>query len=313
VPGAPAVDVVACSEPGAPDQPNEDAYAIRVLPTVLFAGVFDGMTTLQEVPALANLPVQPGQLVSHLLAYYLGQLVAGSSLQNFLLDANDLVHAVIVDQLGDEPVEWHALPGSSATVVKVDLQARELEIAHVLDSWCIIYHGRASQRVTSDRNHPFDEQVLHLMTSVAEEQGITPRQARNDPRVQEALIHSRLVKNNARGGSGVGVVNGDPGFAPYIETQNLPLEGVTAVVLGTDGLLPLGWSLDDEDDRLQLLNEIKDGGLQALLARTRSAEAADLDWHVPRFKASDDATGIALFFKDGWSAQTAHSSQVEEF
>jgi serine/threonine protein phosphatase PrpC len=296
VDGSTAVTTSACSQPGDPDQPNEDAYAFRRFATALIAGVFDGATSLQEIPALADLPVGAGQLVSRLLAHQLSQIDAQVPLRDFLLRANALSRTVILDHLPEAEVDWHVMPASSATVVKIDLLAQELEIAHVLDSWCIVYRGQQSDLLTGDRNRAFDEEVLQLMVHIADERGITPREARQDPRVQEALIHSRRIKSNASNGLGVGVINGDPAVAAYIEFRRIPLDNVSAVVLGTDGLVPLRWSLDRDDDRLRLLREIEQRGVEGLLTTTRESQAADPEWRVPRFKASDDATGIGIFF-----------------
>jgi hypothetical protein len=61
------------------------------------------------------------------------------------------------------------------------------------------------------------------------------------------------------------MINGDPLLNRYIYETSVPLEGITALLLGSDGLIPQGWEVENPSDRHKMLLEINTGGFQRLL------------------------------------------------
>ena len=105
-----------------------------------------------------------------------------------------------------------------------------------------------------------------------------------------------IERNNNPNGKGCGIINGDPHVEQYIQTGTFPLQDVKAILLGTDGLTPVGWSEKKDEDRKKMLKEIQDGGFQKLFKTKKHSEDADSDWNYIRYKHSDDATGILIEF-----------------
>ena len=294
------VGVEALSVPGDRSRPNEDAFGIVKAGGVLFAAVFDGTTSVQPIELLEQRGITGAAFAAQLLKRALAAVATGEiSARDVLVELNSALYQTCTGIDGIDQRDVNSLPASSATVVKVDPGKRAIELAHVYDSWCIVVEADGRPELaTVDRNSGFDREILDLMSAIAAREGITPREARNAEEVRRAIERSRIVKTNAPGGSGVGLVNGDPKMVPYIQTASFPLPGVRAVLLGTDGLVPLGWSVQREDDRRKILDEIRIGGLRRLMALKVRREDADPSWSVPRFKHSDDATGVFLEFRD---------------
>ncbi len=287
--------LAASTVPGEPDKPNEDAFGIVPAGGALFVGVFDGTTSLRPIEGLERRGVNGARFASHFLRNGLHIAREEMNPQDVLIALNEALFEASKQFEGVDPEDTNTLPATSATIVKIDPGAGELQLASVYDSWCVVYYkdGR-SELLTVDLNKQFDQQVVDLMQAIAARQGITPRAARQHEEVERALLESRVVKNNAPDGSGCGVVNGDPDMVPYIQTRAIELARVSAVLLGTDGLVPQGWSIERQADRRRLADELKSGGLGRLIGTKKRSEDADPDWHHVRFKHSDDATGLFL-------------------
>jgi hypothetical protein len=94
------------------------------------------------------------------------------------------------------------------------------------------------------------------------------------------------------------MVNGDPNMDQYIYYPDArSLTGITAVLLGSDGLVPPGMDERLPDDRKELFRMVRYGDVKSLIKHTRQKQDNDPDcWHV-RYKHADDATGILLRLK----------------
>jgi hypothetical protein len=100
---------------------------------------------------------------------------------------------------------------------------------------------------------------------------------------------------------GVGVINGLPQLADYIEAGTAELTQVAGCLVCSDGFIwPAEW--DEQPAAAQarwrhMAEVIQQEGMQRYFAQLRAAESADttLD-RYPRFKVHDDATGVLV----GW-------------
>ena len=176
---------------------------------------------------------------------------------------------------------------------RLDTKANILELAHVGDSFCIVYfRNGVSRLLTTNQNEQFDRQVFDLIRCISEKRQIMPREARRDTRVESKLIEMTQLKCNNPTGVGCGLLNGDERVKRYIEYRILPLSDVSAVLIGSDGLVPQGWLVEHERCRADMYEALQARGFQRLIAIKRDSEDADSAWWHIRYKHSDDATGI---------------------
>ena len=288
--------VSACTAGGAPDRLNEDSFAVAAAADGrrVAAGVFDGVTSLRPIPALAARGVTGARFASHLLKSRFAAPALQLAPAQALLALNaELLEASL--DLGARLSDTHSLPASTATLVVVDGGSGRIEAAHVGDSFVVAYGtDGGSSLVTRNDNEPFDRQMRERMRSIAAARGITPREAMATPEMRRALLEMYDYRNNRPDGTGCGVVNGDPAVAPYIHAFEMPLDGVDALLVGTDGLVPPDASLDSAHDRARLREVFESAGLTGVIRWKRAAEDADPDWRRVRYKHSDDATGVVL-------------------
>jgi len=279
---------------GQPQKPNEDAFVVTTAETGVIAAVFDGTTSLRSIAALKG---QSGaRFASHFLRRELLQEDKALSPFELLHSLNRKLLTANV-ALGGSLHDTHSLPSSTGTIVKVGREG--LSFAHVGDCFGIAYYkDGTSVLFTDNTNRRFDEQMFALIRQVAQAKHISPRLARDEPEVKQALIDMFITRNNNADGRGSGLLNGDPHVESYVQTGYMDTGGLTAVLLGTDGLPPLGWEVEEESTRTKLLTVIKESGFKGLFQRTRASEDEDPEWHHTRYKHSDDATGILIDFKD---------------
>lgn len=288
------VNVSACTIAGRPERPNEDAYAITVENGILTLAIFDGCSSQKPIPALE--PQTGARFASHFLKDTFMTLTNDVQLKDGMLSLNKKL-LDMSKQLGGSLDDVHTLPVSTGTIVRVDADNQTMEFAHVGDTFVIVYYkDGTSELVTNDLNDKFDKEMFALMTSISKERGITPREARKDARVAQAIIDSFIRKFNTPNGMGCGYIDGDPTLEKYIQTRSISLAGISAILLGSDGLPPQGWSQTDEEGRNKLLNELQKGDFRQLIQAKKASEDNDPNWNYVRYKHSDDATGIFIQF-----------------
>ncbi len=288
--------LTACTASGAPDRLNEDSFAVVGDGRRVTVGVFDGVTSLRPIPALAAQGITGARYASHFLRRHFAARAARLDPAHALLALN----AVLLEsahQLGADLGDTHTLPASTATIARVDLEERRIEVANVGDSFLIaVQRNGDTTLVTRNDNERYDRQMRELMLSIAASRGITPRMAMQAPEMKQALVEMYDYRNNRPDGAGCGVLNGDPRVAPYIHVAELPLAGVGALLIATDGFVPPGLSIEAAEDRVRLCDAVESAGLAGVIRWKRAVEDADPDWQLARYKHSDDATGVYLKF-----------------
>lgn len=289
-----AAQISACTIAGSPEKPNEDAYALKTVEGVLVIGAFDGASSKKPITALKT---QTGaRFASHFLRNRFNEVLPDLSPKELMVTLNSRL-LTANQEIGGHLGDTHTLPGSTGTIIKIDSDRDRLEIAHISDSFCVIYYRDGhSETVTLNTNKVFDEQVFALMEKIAKDRGITPREAHQTKEIQEAKLETAQGRDNNPNGKGSGLLNGDPNVEQYIQEIVIPLNEVKAVLLGTDGLIPQGWTLEKNEDRQRLYEDLKEGGFERLISIKHQSEDEDPDWHHIRYKHSDDATGILLSF-----------------
>jgi len=292
------IGVSALTEAGSSKKPNEDSFAVhRPREDCLLVGVFDGTTTLVPIEELDERGISGARFASQFVKEQFGYIKNGLPPMEILTFLNERLLGANTQISGVDQNDANTLPATSATVVKIDPDRRIIELAHVYDSWCIVYYKDGhSELVTKDLNRRFDQPILNRMGEIARIKGITPRQARQENEIEQALVDSRIAKLNAPNGLGCGVINGEVAMKDYIQTEVVSLVDVYAILLGTDGFVPPGWSIQSESGRQKMIDIVTRQGLEGLMRAKRQAEDNDPEWNFLRFKNADDATGVFLKF-----------------
>ena len=76
------------------------------------------------------------------------------------------------------------------------------------DTFCIIqFVDNNTEFVTIDRNRDYDNKTLTLVKKIATEKHITPKEARKDERIKQAVIDMSQDSHNRPDGTGQGIIN----------------------------------------------------------------------------------------------------------
>ena len=295
--GSNKVQVDACTVSGSKDgvtkKPNEDSFSIFQRDTILLAAVFDGASSQKPIAALGDL--SGARFASHFLKTTLESHDLGERPEDIVRNLNKELLLKISEFPGANLDDVHTLPASTATIVQFDFENNSLNISHVGDTFCLLIGSTGQPSlVTIDKNKKYDDDIYNLVRSIAKEQGISPREAKEDERVKRAIADMFQDTFNKPDGTGQGIINGDPKVEQYIQDISVPLHNIQAVLIGSDGLVPPGLDEQNLSDRKLLLQTIADGNLEKLIQLKHSSEDEDKDWNHVRFKHSDDATGIFI-------------------
>jgi serine/threonine protein phosphatase PrpC len=282
------------SLPESPCKPNEDTFGIVHDESNIALAVFDGASSQKIIPELT---CSGARYASHSLKedFDFHTAVSLAEPKVALSSLNSMFRHRFRRLPSVDYADANSLPTATATIARINTESGRLDIAHVGDSWAAaLFEDGDTALLTNDLHRPFDEQVLRLIHQIAVETGTTPREARDDPRVRTAIMQMFQDVRNRPDGTGEGMVNGDPHMDQYIHTASLPLEGVRAVLLASDGLVPPGMDERLHGHRKKLFDVAIDGGIAAVIALAKSRQDSDPDrWHL-RYKHGDDATGILL-------------------
>lgn len=279
--------------PDSPQKPNEDAFSIKIIDSTLLAAVFDGTSSLKPISSLKD--ETGARFASHFLKKAFEAMVQTQKPKEIIREINKLLLDQSLKFEGTSLLDTHTLPASTATIAQIDPAKKFVNISHVGDSFCIVFYKDGhSKLVTIDKNKAYDDKVLNFIKQIAVEKHISPREARQDERVKQALLDMFQDSFNRADGTGQGIINGDPNAEQYVQDISLPLESLEAIFLGTDGIIPPGLDEQNEEDRQKIYNILKTGGLEELIKVKRDTEDNDPDWNLVRYKHSDDATGIFI-------------------
>ena len=197
-----------------------------------------------------------------------------------------------------------ALPVCVATLAQIDLRAGTIRWAHAGDTALYLFaHDGTVIEATTDQMGPHDRAALALALHRQAMCG-APHLADvlADPAVLEAnrtngLYHNYVGPDGAPDPAGVGVINGLPELAHYIETGTTSLEEIGAALVCTDGFpWPAAWDEDDSGraERLRAMRgRIRRDGLRGYYDALMAAQAADATRdQFPRFGIHDDTTAV---------------------
>ncbi|MCY9580428.1 protein phosphatase 2C domain-containing protein [Paenibacillus alvei] len=159
---------------------------------------------------------------------------------------------------------------------------------------CMIYARYDSGRVravTNDRVAAFDDHALREWMNHEEEW----RKHRQPDAVRSILLHNRAQANAENGYS---VLNGDEAVQYRMECGALPLQGITHLLLVSDGIYP--WHVDQGQSCTECwFQSIIEKGMERYAVELEEHERKDERCNtMPRFKMCDDKTGILLTIEE---------------
>lgn len=240
-------------------------------------GVFDGATSLS-----------PARFGHGLTGGYLASTLAGSAFRGSALplaELADRANRAIMEgmlQHGVDLADRANLWSTSAAVCRVGADC--FEWVQIGDCLVMTLHADGGHTVhCSGFDH--DRETLTMW--------------RESPHAGDGpildVLHDQIVK--VRRGMNVtyGVLNGEPAAMGFLNVGSLPLDGVTDILLFTDGLF-IPKRDPGERENFDLFAELfRAGGLKSVRDHVRDTEAGDAACtRYPRFKVHDDMAAISV-------------------
>ncbi len=278
-----------------------------ITPAALAAAVSRDAILAQLGSRVSNDDISPRELILH----------ANHALRNLLLEVApgiydpDAIQTAQPDQahLLDDPRKIRLfLPAAVVTLITVDTELNLLRFAHAGDTSLLVgYEDGHASLVTQNASAPMNyESALALATQTVVNRGLSMLDAVNDPVIRaldrdHRIYHNYVDKNgDTVVEQGVGVVDGLPELADYVQSGMVMLDNVTAAIVLSDGFLWPASLHETAPERQNRLNEmwgrIRRDGLKGYLTALRTEERADAKRErYPRFKLHDDATAVALW------------------
>jgi len=201
------------------------------------------------------------------------------------------------------------LPVCCVTTVRVDVQAGRLEYAHGGDTALFLFYrdGRTVRAIT-DQMIQHDGRAVQAALDIKAASGAAHlADVVTDERVREMNIANGIYHNyeDESGATdaavGVGVINGLPMLAAYLETGSVPTADLAGFLVCSDGFPPHSTAIADAVAEMGLIQAMRESieakGLAGYLAELRAAEYADAGLDIyPRLGQHDDATAIYVEF-----------------
>jgi hypothetical protein len=197
------------------------------------------------------------------------------------------------------------LPVCVATIAHLDLNIATLEFAQAGDTALFVRHADDTAiRVTGETMQGHDRIALRLakdkqsiradthIAAIVRDEQVLSLNRRN------GLFHNYVDESGRADRSiGVGVINGLPELAEYIQEGTLALNGVRAVLACSDGFVwPAVWDeseVEKESRLLHMWQSIEREGLAGYIQALRALEKHDEQFDTyPRFKLHDDASAV---------------------
>lgn len=279
-----SIDLI--SEQGNPAKNNEDSIFADADRGI--AGVFDGASDLVGFKTPDGMT--GGAVASRIAASTLETSRTEQTLTDIILSANGRIDE-IQREFGLDPNNKEARFCTTGAIARVRISEtgdKVIDLLQIADSVAIVIKEDGSVEVPLGLFDQ-DEESMQLWTQMIAE-GMTAEQILQDERMQ-AQIKSKRSESNVT----YGVLNGEDDAAEFIRTTTIPAEGVSKIILLSDGLFIPKENPSGEDSWAEIARKESEGGIKAVLEYVRSIESTDPDCiRYPRFKQHDDASGAVL-------------------
>lgn len=273
---------------------NEDAVIWH--PDARIFGVVDGATSL--IPYRGPQGETGGRLASQLIKRHFEQLPADETrnLETFAKEANL--------KLGEEMRASGIRTDRKSelwTAAMAAIRIHDHHIEYVQAGDCMVialYRDGSIRTLTRDQVAHIGEESLAIWRQGIEE-GIHTK-AELWERVKPRLLQNKEKMNTLEGYS---VFNGLPEAENFLEYGKINRIGLAGLLLVTDGLFyPEPWPLQEDETgnpEEKLLRQVAAEGLESYAKWLLALEQDDPECiRYPRFKSSDDKTGIWITFKE---------------
>lgn len=240
-------------------------------------GVFDGATSLDGAT------YEHGYTGGFLAANLAGEVFkkGSGSLEELSEQANQALRRAMVERnvnLADKGGLW----STSAAVARI--RDNELEWAQIGDCQIVCIRDGGDIEIPCECSDQ-DVETLSLWKETCRT---------TDAPIGEAM-HDQILKVRSTMNVAYGALSGEPEAMDFLNSGTLDLEGVSHVLLFTDGLfLPNAnpWIKRDFSEHARLFRR---DGLKGIRDHIRSIEARDMGCQAyPRFKAHDDIAAVAI-------------------
>jgi hypothetical protein len=183
------------------------------------------------------------------------------------------------------------LPTTTALAIEIDPITNRLDVADVGDGLVVVQYDD-NPSTTEVLNHNIhtglDEGIFRRMEELVATEGITPLEARTDPRIVAA---TRLMLRRSRN-TFEGIINGDPRAEDLVHATSTT-RPIRQFYVATDGGIPPSLNEHNARDRQTLFHILKTEGVAGVIERTHAELDADpTGERFMRYKHRDDATGI---------------------
>lgn len=198
------------------------------------------------------------------------------------------------------------LPASTYTVVRANWVSNHLEVAHGADSALIVIRDDGScEQITPDQMAQHDHAAKKLWMAQPDAPAQHPFfRELGDNRGMETnrvngLYHNYIGPNGELDRAvGVSVVDGLPQVVDYMFAKEMPLDGIRALLVISDGMYwpkPLDTPEEVEKQHLQdMVGRIMREGLTAYVGALRAEETRVRESGLNPYQWHDDATGLLL-------------------
>lgn len=203
---------------------------------------------------------------------------------------------VIIDDFQKQnniKLEEYEIPSASLAILKDDGTTSEI---YLLGDTVTLVKYRQTGKVELVKNPnqeavcSNDKSVLKRAQEISREKNISIKDTRQVPEIIKALQINRAKKNCECDG-GYWIASTDEKAVEHGVTVELDNSKIDGVILASDGLDYAILGLDNN----QVYKIIQDKGFSYLLEEIRKTQEKDTEYNkYPRFKMSDDASGIFL-------------------
>lgn len=265
-------------EPGV-GRMNEDALFIREGQ----CGVFDGASSLNGYTD------DDGRTGGYLASHILQETFAHSDrglVETFIMANRAIAEAM--SKKGIDASQKENTWSSTMAVIAIDEVQKKFEWIQMADALIIVIKKDGTYEVLITDDYDHDRKTLMLWKEMAD-QGVTDIRAK----INDTLITLRRTANIE-----YGTVNGDPNAERFLRKGVGSLEGITHILLFTDGMIPPKKDPNAQDDFTELVSWFQEGGLTKVKERIREREGSDPNCReYPRYKKSDDIGALAVCFE----------------
>lgn len=271
----------------------------------------DGTVVLKNAKALTAIVVDGGTQVDHVQTLDAQELSGGTYIKNEVeKNGRTLSSEISVaenlrrlnQKIGEDmkrehpSVDYsehsHNTPYGSIAGVKIDVLSKTLEVANAGDVFVVgVDNNLTPILLSTDDVYAKDQQTFSVTKKLAQEHGVTFRHAMQNRTTDERFrpIVDETFETMRRGNTGeIRRITGAPNF-DVTSAHIFPLYDFSEIFLFTDGAVPGGIDIHEQQDLIAWYNIVKDQGLEGInqAALERASSDPDFDKY-PRFGNVDD-------------------------